>query len=427
MLKVTAVGDCAIQKHLPKYYDGFKEIKDFIAQGDVRFFNLETTVNRDCFAYGFSGGTWLRTDETILKDTLEYGFNATTFANNHCMDYGFDGMLQTIDNLNKIGYVHAGVGRNLTEASSPRYVDTPNGRVAIIACTFNFAPGAFAGEQSRLIPGRPGVNGIRYTNKIVITEEQAKTIKEIADNTLINAGNESSRKSGYLPPLKEGIVEFGSTNFEIGKENDIVSVLNEEDVTRMKKYIKEAEFQADYVFISIHQHLSYRGENDQPAPFLVDFAHMCIDAGAHAVIGHGPHKIQPLEIYKKRPIFYSLGDFILHLENCELAPEDFYNKFNQTSANSMYDLFKARTRDFTCGLQRIKVMMESIVPYFEMEDGEVKKIELISVELGLGQKHSSIGWPRIIKDDELLNRFATLCEKFNTKVEIKGNKASIVL
>ena len=93
----------------------------------------------------------------------------------------------------------------------------------------------------------------------------------------------------------------------------------------------------------------------------------------------------------------------------------------------MYDLFKARTRDFTCGLQRIKVMMESIVPYFEMEDGEVKKIELISVELGLGQKHSSIGWPRIIKDDELLKRFATLCEKFNTKVEIKGNKASIVL
>jgi poly-gamma-glutamate synthesis protein (capsule biosynthesis protein) len=35
-----------------------------------------------------------------------------------------------------------------------------------------------------------------------------------------------------------------------------------------------------------------------------------IDAGADAIIGHHPHVVQGMEIYKQRPIFYSLGNFI---------------------------------------------------------------------------------------------------------------------
>lgn len=36
-MKITAVGDCAIQKNLPRYYDGFDEIKNYICRGDIRF------------------------------------------------------------------------------------------------------------------------------------------------------------------------------------------------------------------------------------------------------------------------------------------------------------------------------------------------------------------------------------------------------
>ena len=43
-MKITAVGDCSIQKNLPRYYDGFEKVKNYITRGDVRFFNLETTV-----------------------------------------------------------------------------------------------------------------------------------------------------------------------------------------------------------------------------------------------------------------------------------------------------------------------------------------------------------------------------------------------
>ena len=44
-MKFTAVGDILVQKRLPETYEGFEEIKNFIEQGDARFFNLETTLN----------------------------------------------------------------------------------------------------------------------------------------------------------------------------------------------------------------------------------------------------------------------------------------------------------------------------------------------------------------------------------------------
>jgi poly-gamma-glutamate capsule biosynthesis protein CapA/YwtB (metallophosphatase superfamily) len=42
---------------------------------------------------------------------------------------------------------------------------------------------------------------------------------------------------------------------------------------------------------------------------VVEFARAMIDAGADIVIGHGPHVVRPLEIYKDRLIAYSLGNF----------------------------------------------------------------------------------------------------------------------
>ena len=42
---------------------------------------------------------------------------------------------------------------------------------------------------------------------------------------------------------------------------------------------------------------------------VVEFAHSMIDAGADIVLGHGPHVVRPMEIYKDRLIAYSLGNF----------------------------------------------------------------------------------------------------------------------
>ena len=46
-MKFTAVGDALIQRRIHNEFEGFKELTPFIMQGDARFFNLETTINRE--------------------------------------------------------------------------------------------------------------------------------------------------------------------------------------------------------------------------------------------------------------------------------------------------------------------------------------------------------------------------------------------
>lgn len=59
-MKFTAVGDILCQRRIAEDYEGFLEVKKFIEQGDVRFFNLETTVHNEgeCYGNQFSGGTF---------------------------------------------------------------------------------------------------------------------------------------------------------------------------------------------------------------------------------------------------------------------------------------------------------------------------------------------------------------------------------
>ena len=145
-MKFTAAGDMIIQKPIYPGYEGFGALADFIKQGDARFFNLETTLNHagETCASQFSGGTYIRTDPEILENIKPFGFNMTSANNNHALDFSYGGLLATIDALDDSELVHAGLGRNLAEAAAPKYLETPNGRVALIAVNTSFEPSSIA-------------------------------------------------------------------------------------------------------------------------------------------------------------------------------------------------------------------------------------------------------------------------------------------
>src|SRR3546814_9868652 len=52
-----------------------------------------------------------------------------------------------------------------------------------------------------------------------------------------------------------------------------------------------------------------------------------IDSGADVVIGHGPHQIRGIEIYRGKPIFYSLGNFAMMNNSLAVAPADMFDQF----------------------------------------------------------------------------------------------------
>ena len=51
---------------------------------------------------------------------------------------------------------------------------------------------------------------------------------------------------------------------------------------------------------------------DGLADYQVEVGHALIDAGADVIVGHHPHSLQEVEVYKGKPIFYSLGNFVFH-------------------------------------------------------------------------------------------------------------------
>ena len=104
----------------------------------------------------------MTTDPKLLEDLKWLGINLVSCANNHAFDYGEDGVLANLKHLDAAGLVHAGTGKNLAEARAPGYLDTPNGRVGLIAATATFRPWNQAGEQRPDLRGRPGINPLGF-------------------------------------------------------------------------------------------------------------------------------------------------------------------------------------------------------------------------------------------------------------------------
>ena len=423
-MKFTAVGDAIIQKRIYGEYEGFEELAPFIKQGDARFFNLETTLNREGEVCGsqFSGGTYLRAAPEVLEDVKRFGFNMTSFNNNHVLDFSYNGLLSTLGTVDASGLIHAGVGKNLAEASAARYLETKNGRVALISVNSNFDPSAMAGEQSPHFPGRAGVNGLRLNTYMELPQEEFDFVKKIAKESNINASTEIIRKEGYYPELAHDEAELGAMKFKLGEAPKFIMEANEHDIARVDKAIYEAQFQADYIIVSVHSHQISGAEKENPAQFLKDFAHHCIDMGAHAIVGHGPHLLRPIEVYKDCPIFYSLGDFILQLYSVEAAPADFFQKHGLTSSSTVHELLKKRSKNFTVGLMTDKRMFRSVIPYWETDNkGKLTKLTLLPIEMKMDGNKSENGLPRKSTNPEIAKYLSEMCKPYGTIITLEND------
>ena len=234
----------------------------------------------------------------------------------------------------------------------------------------------------------------------------------------INVENNIERRAGYMAPLPENEAEFAPLRFVLGEDTKYTLHVNEEDMKRVEKAIYEAQFQADYTIISLHSH-EIAGENQEAVPdVLREFAHACVDAGANAIIGHGPHFLRPIEVYKDSPIFYSLGDFIIQLYSVELAPEEFYSKYGLTSDSTVHELMKTRSKDFSIGLMTKRIMFQTVIPYWETREKKLVTLELLPVESKMIGHKSEIGLPRIAKDLSFIEHLDEISAEYGVRMHV---------
>ncbi|MFH0891359.1 MAG: CapA family protein [Candidatus Falkowbacteria bacterium] len=142
----------------------------------------------------------------------------------------------------------------------------------------------------------------------------------IANNHLSDQGERGIEETGKnLDAL--GFPHSGCADRKIGECSSEILALNGRkiglagfsmvygllDQDKTENAVRGLASSTDSVIVNIHWGREYEHNFNATQRSM---AHKLIDAGADAVIGHHPHVVQGMEIYKDKPIFYSLGNFI---------------------------------------------------------------------------------------------------------------------
>lgn len=428
-LSFLATGDSFITRPIGENgYPGFKELQALIQKHDVKFNNLEITIHRsEGFPAAVSGGTWAMAEPERLEDLNRFGFNLYNTANNHSCDYSCGGVLATIENLRACGKVFAGTGATLDEAAAPAYLQVKGQTVALLGASATCDPSAVAGNKNSAMMGRPGLNPLRYETVYQVQPEYFEMLQQVAEKTFINAKQDKLIANGYAPALPRGKLSLGKLRFALAEQNGMTTCPNEKDMARMEQQIRIARQQADHVLVSIHSH-EFDGADDlPPSEFLKTFAHRCIDAGADAILGHGPHELRGIEIYRGKPIFYSLGNFIFQTETVSVQPADAYESKGLPKDATVEQLMDHRSKNGTRGYCVQENIWRSVVAGFVMEKGKLTQLKLYPITLDMQLPRKEMGCPRLGEDDSVLHYLAELCKPFGTQLQIENGIATVIL
>ena len=421
-LTLTASGDTMITRRLSVFKEErFSELMDLFRDSDVGFTNLEMLMHDFEHSQGQAGGTFTGSDPANLQELEWAGINLVSCANNHSYDYGEGGVLTNLKHVKASRLVHAGTGRNLSEARAPGYLDTAKGRVALISATSTFSEGGRALDQRPDTLGRPGMNALRFTTTHMIDRPSFDALRGIDKKLGLEAKKNAERRfrtPGSIPEDTDTLVRFLGNRFELSEEFGIRTSLNKSDLDGNLKWIDEARRMADWVLVSVHCHEG-GATREEPPDFLIDFAHACIDAGATAFIGHGPHVTRGIEIYDGKPIFYSLGNFVFQNDTVRWQPSFNYDTVRLDHTATPADFYEGRSDKDTRGFPSDPIYWESVVAQCRFEDWKLKQITLYPIDLGFGRSRGQRGRP-LLADQTVgkraLDRMVRLSKPFGTDV-----------
>lgn len=112
----------------------FTDIQDYIKNADIAVGNLETTfAGKDV---GYTGYPTFNTPEQLAQNIKDLGIDVVSTANNHSLDKRYDGLISTLDELDKVGLSHTGTFRNQDEQDSILIKDVNGVKFAFLSYTY---------------------------------------------------------------------------------------------------------------------------------------------------------------------------------------------------------------------------------------------------------------------------------------------------
>jgi poly-gamma-glutamate capsule biosynthesis protein CapA/YwtB (metallophosphatase superfamily) len=374
-ITITLAGQSMIRSDIRATAPSAVPVIQGLLRGDVVFTNFEAAVAEKGETV-HEGRGFLAPPEALDALTT-FGFNLLSLSDNHAFDLKVTGIQNTIREADSRKIVHAGTGNNLAEAVAPGYLHIPKGTIALIASASGLITPAGSATADR-----PGVNELR-----------------------IEAGDKENEATVDLPGAS------GNTP-------------NQGDSQRILQSIRDARQHADLVIVYQHNHvfgnhsfatIFTEGMQERLAPndWLKKWTHAEVDAGADIIVMHGAPLLHGVEIYRGRPIFYDLGNFIYNLPPTLTYIDEPMN-------------------------------WESAVAYVQFQGKHLRSISFRPITLnsvGEGQPdiHNEYannqfldtrGLPSPVtgaRAGYILQRLADASKRFGTTVEIKGDTAEIKL
>ena len=413
---MALTGDAIITRKLSVYNEPpFLEMIKLIRSADVAFTNFEMLLHDyEPYPMHKSGGTYMRAKPSMAKELIWAGFDIVSTANNHTGDYGSEGMRLTLKYLNDYGLVNAGAGESLEEAREAKFIETSKARVALISCASTFPDHSRAGTSRGDTSSRPGLSPLRFNTEFTVTKAHFDNIKKLKKDIEPSKFSKEDKNS-----LTE--INFSGRNYKVGKENIIMTKTNQKDLKEIERVVGSSVHMADYTIVTIHAHES-DGKKSVPAKFLIEFSRKMIDAGADVVVGHGPHVLRGIEIYKGKPIFYSLANFMFQNETLLRVPEENYARYNLGNDAQINDWNSKRYANDTRGFPTEREIWESVIAYPIWDKSGLFKIELYPISLGFGKKRTIRGRPMFankVLSRKIINDLIQRSKPFGTKIEYK--------
>jgi poly-gamma-glutamate capsule biosynthesis protein CapA/YwtB (metallophosphatase superfamily) len=387
-LSVAAVGDIMMGSDTAPAERVADETGDLLKASSVTVGNLATTLLDKPDKAEASGPKGGAKQAALLH---RWGFSALSRANDHANDFGSDGLEQTTKILQDKHLVSAGVGADLAAARAPGWVKTPCGQVAIISIATSLRDQDPALPTRGDIAGRPGVNPLRFTLRLEVDPTTYATLRQ------------ESAKMGGPPPEADGTLHAFGMTVQPGERTLSAIIINANDKAEVLAAITEARKTATLVVVSLHSH-EQGNTVDEPAPFVEAFAREAINAGAGLVVGHGPHRLRPVEFHGNGLIAYSLGDFVA---DRRLAAALSSNPFDAP---------------FTVAEQTVP---QGAILSASFRDGRVVSARLTALDLAAAQDLPQ-GFPRRASSAEVLTQIESGSAARGAKLSIQEGSADIV-
>lgn len=431
---MVAVGDLILSDEL--YLQLRREspkLIQILQSADVTFGNFEGTAI-DLQKFGgypsaLSGGSWLISTPQVPKDIKMMGFDCVSLANNHTTDWGVEGMRYTAKLMDEAGVVHAGTGETLAQARAPKFFNSPAGRIALIALASRYEENARAIDPLGQIPGRPGLNSLRTTRYALVSPEQFATLASIRDALPKGA----MRKSILTADAKNGTVTLFDKKYKpnpnFQESVDFTFTVDERDMKEICLNIRQGKQTSDFAIVSMHTH-EPGNYSETPPDFMQRVARESIDNGADAFVGHGPHQLRGIEIYKGKPIYYSLGNFFFMENTQQPITKDEFDKDKVVPGSMTEAEFMEHRR--VHGVFKEQVWYESVIAVNKYNEyGCITEILLHPIEMNWSEKRDADrGIPRLASIEDgwrILTRLQRLSAAYGTHIELRNGIGEIKL